>query len=208
MRLGSPRRPIPKLLPHRVLSMKANADVAPPRPWLLRAALAPLAVPQAQVHPRDAIIVLGAPVRNAAPLPTVVAARLAAAAVLWQAGAGTRVVVTGLREAETMAWHLVQAGVPESALLIEPAARTTAENASHCAALLAPYRARTTWIVSQAFHLRRACTLFAAAGLQPAGFVADAFAPRQSSLVKEWKWVVREYGAWVKYFAQRKIAAR
>jgi uncharacterized SAM-binding protein YcdF (DUF218 family) len=157
----------------------------------MRAVEAPLRV----VHPfevRDAIVVLGAPVRRDGGLSRVLRERVSAAAELFVAGGAPRVVVTGgttngapRSEAAAMAEALVAGGVPPAAIVVEDRSRTTAENATYTAELV---DARRVWLVTHAFHARRAAHLFRRAGFDPSVWPV-AGAPRL-------RWLAREYAAW------------
>jgi len=165
------------------------------RPLVIREPLAPL----------DAIVVLGAPLGPSGELTPVVSERVAAAAALYHAGAGRLVVATGggtgpRPEAAAMAEGLRARGVPD--VIVEPAARSTAENARFVAALLAPLGARSLWLVTQPFHGRRAARLFRAAGLDPhVWHIADSLQYRDRR--RALRWLVREYGSWLKHLAGR-----
>jgi len=164
------------------------------RPLVLREPLRPL----------DAIAVLGAPLGPGGAMTAVLDERVAAAAALWRAGAGRVVVATGggtgpRPEAAAMAEALRARGVPD--VLVEPAARTTADNARLVAALLAPLGARSVWLVTQPFHGRRAARLFRAAGLDAHVWHIDdsiEYRDRRRAL----RWLAREYAAWLKHLAR------
>jgi uncharacterized SAM-binding protein YcdF (DUF218 family) len=167
----------------------------------------PLAVPGAAFARRDAIVVLGAALWRGDRLSPVLAERVAAAAALWHAGGGRVVAATGgvtrtsvRAEAEVMADALAAAGVPD--VIVEREARTTAENATNVARLLAPLGVRSAWIVTQPFHARRAQRLFRAAGLDAhAWHIADSleYADRKRAV----RWLVREYAAWARLAIDR-----
>jgi uncharacterized SAM-binding protein YcdF (DUF218 family) len=167
---------------------------------------APLEVADAPA-PADAIVILGAPLRAGGALSEVVAERVAAGFGLWRGGAAPIACVTGgpsrkTTEADAMADALRALGVPPHALRVEREARTTAENASLTAALLARDGVRTVWLVSQPFHLRRARRLFRHAGLEVRAFrIPDGLQDRapERALV----WIVREYGAWARALLRR-----
>ena len=57
------------------------------------------------------------------------------------------------------------AGVPDSALMIEPRSRTTLENATETAKLLTAGRQSTIVLVTDGYHALRARLLFRMAGL-------------------------------------------
>ena len=74
----------------------------------------------------------------------------------------------------------VAAGVPESALLIEPLSRNTLENASHVATLLGTRAVTRVVLVTDSYHALRARLLFRLAGLTVCGarcIAAAAAAP-------------------------------
>lgn len=90
-----------------------------------------------------AIVVLGAPLDERGQLTEVGRERARAAAALWHLGGAERVLPTGgvtrgqaRSEAAALAEELGALGVPGAAILLEEQARTTAENARCCAALL------------------------------------------------------------------------
>lgn len=181
--------------------------------WLARALQAPLDVDPVgrEGDPdwrRDAIVVLGAPLRSDGTPTRVLAERIAAAVALWHAGAGALVVACGgvtrgeaRAEAHAIAEGLRAGGVPETAVLVEARSRTTAENAREAAALLGPRGARTVWVVTQPFHARRAVRYFARAGLVPrAWHIADSIQYREPR--RALRWLVREYAAWLALLVQ------
>lgn len=163
---------------------------------------APLAPTGSPAEPRDAIVVLGAPLTPAGELTEVLAERVAAAVALYRAGGAPRVVASGGRtgrapraEAAALAEALAAAGVAE--VVVEDRSRTTAENARYCAELLAPLGVRSVWIVTQPFHARRAERLFRRAGLDArAWHIIDSvqYRDRRRAL----RWLAREYVAWGK----------
>ena len=157
--------------------------------------------------PRDAIVVLGAPLGPGDEMTPIVAERVDAAVELWRRGGAPKIVVTGgvtrgaaRAEAEVMADALARAGVPRDAIVVEPAAQSTADNARLTAQLL---RARATvWIVTQPFHGRRAAYLFARAGLDPKIWhIADSLEYRDRR--RATRWLVREYIAWLRVLTRR-----
>ena len=168
-------------------------------------------MPTGEREPRDAIVVLGAPLGPGGRLTPILEERVAAAAALWRAGAGRHVVATGgvtqgapRAEATALAEGLAAAGVPD--VIVEPRALTTADNARFTAALLEPLGAGTVWLVTQPFHGRRAALLFRRAGLEPRVWhIADSLQYRDPRRAR--RWVVREVGAWG-MLALRTIAGR
>ena len=151
----------------------------------------------------DAIVVLGAPLRDDRLTP-VLEERVVAAAALYHAGGAPIVVATGgitnnatRAEADVIAEALRERGVPE--VVVERQSQTTAENA-RCVAALVP--ARRVWLVTQPFHGRRAARLFRAAGFEPHVWHIDdslEYRDRKRAL----RWVVREYAAWGRLLLRR-----
>lgn len=166
--------------------------------WLVTALERPLVVgdPMARA---DAIVVLGAPLRDDRSTP-VLAERIEAAAALWHAGGAPIVVASGgitggarVAEADVIAQGLRALGVTE--VVVERASRTTAENAQMTAELLRPRGAKTVWLVTQPFHGRRAARLFRTAGLSPRVWhIAESLEYRDRG--RALRWVLREYAAW------------
>ena len=106
--------------------------------------------------------------------------RVRAGAALWRRGLAPTLLVTGgpaphgQVEAHVMRDLAVQLGVAADAILLEPTARDTIDNAREsvrllCAATPAPCRPRVI-LVSSPYHLERATALFTCAGadVQPA----------------------------------------
>jgi len=93
-----------------------------------------------------------------------------------------------------MAVHARELGVAGERVVVEDRSKTTYENALRCAELLLPERRRVA-LVSQPFHLRRACFLFRKAGFEAVGHcAADSIHFRDP--FRGWRWTAREYGAW------------
>ncbi len=140
-------------------------------------------------------------------LTAVLEERVGAAAALWRAGGAPRVIASGgitgratRAEAEIMGEALRAHGVPDDALVVERASRTTIENARETAALLAGHE-RRVWLVTQPFHGRRAARVFRAEGLEPhVWHIADSLQYRDR--VRAVRWLVREYAAWAKELAR------
>ena len=150
--------------------------------------------------PRDAIVVLGAPLDGDGRITPVLHERVAAAAALWRAGGGRVVVATGgvthgapRAEADAIAEALGELGVP--GVVIERASRTTRENARLARPLLADRGVRSLWLVTQPFHGRRSARLFRDAGFDAhVWHIADSLQYRDRR--RAVKWLVREYAAW------------
>jgi uncharacterized SAM-binding protein YcdF (DUF218 family) len=143
---------------------------------------------------RDAIVVLGAPVRADGRASRALAERIAAAAALWHAGGARTIVATGgvtrrapRSEADAIADGLRAAGVPADAIVVEARALSTIENARFTAELLGSC---AVWLVTQPFHGRRAARAFRAAGLDARVWHVDG-PPRPRA-------IAREYAAWAR----------
>ncbi|MEO6772374.1 MAG: YdcF family protein [Kofleriaceae bacterium] len=159
---------------------------------------------------RDAIVVLGATLGPRDALTPVLAERVAAAALLFAAGAAPCLIATGgvtgrahRAEADVIADALVAAGVPREVIVVEDRAQTTHDNARLTAALVAAHdRAARVWLVTQPFHARRAEYLFRAAGLDArAWHIADSLEYRDHR--RATCWYLREYASWLKVLSRR-----
>ncbi|MGI4763156.1 MAG: YdcF family protein [Janthinobacterium lividum] len=148
------------------------------------------AVPLSAVAPADAAVLLtGITEADRRPHDRVYlnegADRFTNALWLYRAGKVRRIIISGglasLRaqpgvapEAEQLATLLKLAGVPASAILVEPRSQNTRENALCTKALLQQHPdIKSLVLVTSAFHERRALACFAKVGLHPAPFPAD-----------------------------------
>jgi uncharacterized SAM-binding protein YcdF (DUF218 family) len=112
--------------------------------------------------PSDAIVVLGAAQYRGRPSP-VLRARLDHAVGLFASGVAPRLVLTGgiaegdtASEAAVSRAYVLQAGVPDSAILTENEGRTTDQSLERVARLLRARRLSRVVLVSDPFHLARA----------------------------------------------------
>jgi uncharacterized SAM-binding protein YcdF (DUF218 family) len=152
--------------------------------------------------PRDAIVVLGAPLGPGGALSLLTRERAAAAAALWHAGGGRLVIATGgvtrgapRAEADAIAEALAALGVPD--VVVERASRTTRDNARLTRPLLEAHGARSLWLVTQPFHGRRSARLFRRAGFDAhVWHIADSIQYRDRR--RAMRWLVREYAAWLR----------
>jgi len=148
----------------------------------------------------DAIVVLGAPLAPGDRLTAVLDERVRAAAELWRTGGAPIVVATGgvtagarRAEADVIAEALRDHGVPDDAIVVEAASRSTIENARFTVDQIG--RDHAVWLVTQPFHGRRAARAFRAAGLVPhVWHIADSLQYRHRG--RAVRWLVREYVAW------------
>lgn len=114
-----------------------------------------------QARPVDAIVVLGTTQYNGTPSRTL-QARLDKALELYQGGLAQTVIVTGgglpedvYTEAESGQMYLVEAGVPEEAIVLENEGRDSWQSMNGVAGILAARDLDSILIVSDGFHLLR-----------------------------------------------------
>jgi uncharacterized SAM-binding protein YcdF (DUF218 family) len=151
-------------------------------------------------RPADAIVCLGAGmVDDTSLLPDNASTRRATTcAALQVAGSAPVIVFTGAGNpvrsaAEAMAEVALAAGVPEGAILVEPDAHSTIQNAANALALL-PERTERIVIVSDAFHLPRSRVIFRLMGAREVATVAAGEPPEGAAVEGRstlW-WVLRE----------------
>lgn len=165
-------------------------------------------------HTSYAVVVLGARLRpDGGPTP-LLRRRVATGAALWQSMAahgsvGPLIVSggatggSGQTEAAVMAALAHEAGVPPSATLTEPQARTTRDNARFALALLRPVAGGVppggVVVVSDGWHLPRALMLFRRAGRRaglPELVVRGLAVPTDARRLSWWLAAVREIPAY------------
>lgn len=121
----------------------------------------------------DAIIVLGGE-----PI-----ARPQRAANLFKAGVAPLVFITGVGDAMQNKHVLIDAGVPDSAIVVESQATTTYNNALLLKPLLDRAHIRSALIVTSPFHTRRALTTFCKVIPEVNFGITDASIPWWGTLV-------------------------
>lgn len=126
-----------------------------------------------QLHPADAILVLGAAQYNGRPSP-VFRARLDHALRLYRRGMAPVLVLTGgvgkgdtLSEGEVARRYAAAHGVPDSAMLVDRRSETSAESVGAAARLMRERGLRSALLVSDPFHMLRLEVLARRAGLRP-----------------------------------------
>ncbi len=124
-------------------------------------------------QPADAIVVLGAAQYVGRPSP-VLRARLDHALELWQRGLAPRLVLTGgtgvgdtTSEAAVGRRYVTRHGVPDSAILMEDAGRTTSQSLVAVAAMMQERQVSRVILVSDPFHMLRLRVLSHRLGLTP-----------------------------------------
>jgi uncharacterized SAM-binding protein YcdF (DUF218 family) len=126
-----------------------------------------------QSQPADVIVVLGAGLRrNNEPAPALIR-RSQHAADLYARGIAPVIICTGgvaagrtRSEADGCRAILEAAGVPRQAIWLENRSRSTEENAVYTESIMRTHGWERAVVVSDNYHLLRACWLFSNAGLE------------------------------------------
>ena len=143
--------------------------------------------------------------------------RLLHAQALYRAGKAPMIVVSGgsrsweAPEAVLMAEILQQMGVPETSILQERVSRNTRENAQYTRDLLEKNGVKKVLLVTSAFHMRRAETMFRLAGVSVIPAATDYQVVNAPAVVPKWlptvddlqrtTYAIREYVAFWVYWA-------
>ena len=122
----------------------------------------------------DVIIVLGAALTPDGELGPALAERVHFGVVAWREGEAPRLIMTGVHEAYKMKARAVALGVPAEAILVEPTARTTRENALRSAVLMRQHGLTKALLVTQGYHRPRAVAAFRRAGVEAAALKFDS----------------------------------
>ncbi len=135
----------------------------------------------------DAIIVMGSPAdSDGNPTPKQLA-RVTEAVHEYERGVAPRLILTGgavrnqFVEARVMARTAQAQGIPESAILVEPEARTTIQNACYAVRIMKAHGWRSAEVVSSASHLPRAAIVFSGLPLQWRTHAAPPLEPRTAA---------------------------
>jgi uncharacterized SAM-binding protein YcdF (DUF218 family) len=137
------------------------------------------------VGTHDVIVVLGAPLDGDGRPGVALEARLRAGVAAFHDGRAAWLLVTGAGEAGPMCARAVELGVPRAAILVEPTARSTRENALASAVIMRRERMERALVVTQPFHLRRSVRAFRRAGVIADGLAAGGAPVRPSQLARE-----------------------
>jgi len=133
----------------------------------------------------DVLIVLGAALApDGSPGPAL-AFRLETAAAAHQRGDAPFILLTGAGETGAMLDRLRALGIPPAALLVEPTARDTRQNALAAAAMLRARGLRRALIVTQPFHMRRALACFRRVGVECQPLASESPAISMSLALRE-----------------------
>jgi uncharacterized SAM-binding protein YcdF (DUF218 family) len=129
------------------------------------------------------IVVLGAKVLPDGRPSGAMERRMQVALALYRAGVAPVLLLSGggqpIPEAEVMRRMALAAGVPESALMLEPMSRNTLENATQAALLLAARPDTAIVLVTDRYHAFRARMLFRLVGLTVRAVHVAAVPPRR-----------------------------
>ena len=106
------------------------------------------------------------------------ARRVAGAVQLYELGYASRIIISGLNEADAGHRMATDAGVPSHDVQVERRATNTAENMSYSARLLSN---PNIWLVSCRWHLPRALHLARHAGLSPSPYPVEEATSRRVS---------------------------
>lgn len=139
----------------------------------------------------DAIIVMGAAQYRGRPSPAL-RARLDHALTLWRRGLAPRIVLTGgigegdsVSEAAVSRAYVVSLGVPDTAILLENAGRTSSQSLRGAIELLHARRLTTAMVVSDPFHMLRLEILGRRYGIDP--YTSPALpTPAARRLLRQW----------------------
>ncbi len=165
--------------------------------WVSAFLLVLLAGAWPQLRAADAILVMGAAQYNGRPSP-VLKARLDHALDLYRRGYAPRLIVTGgvgqgdtLSEGEVSRRYAVDAGVPDSVILVERQGVTSAESMGYAAALMRANDLHSALIVSDSYHMMRLDVLARRAGIRPWRAPTPG-APIDRTRGTRWQYVLRE----------------
>lgn len=134
----------------------------------------------------DVLIVLGAMLAaDGTPAPAL-AERVEAGVRAFLDGAAPWLLMTGACEAKVMRDRAVALGVDARAILLEPTARTTRENALRSGELMRQHGLRRALIVTQPYHRRRAVACFRRVGVEAEALAFESRRPlRPRQLARE-----------------------
>ena len=143
----------------------------------------------------DAIIVLGDPAdRDGNPTPTELA-RVTEAVHEYERGAAPRVIFTGgavgnrFVEAQVMAHAAEAQGIPQSAVLVEPQARDTIQNACYSIRLMNQHGWRSAEVVSNSWHLKRSALIFSRTPIEWSMHAAPSLEPESGIQDAGWEFI-------------------
>lgn len=134
----------------------------------------------------DAIIVLGSPAdADGNPTPAMLA-RVTEAVQEYQRGAAPRLILSGTAahnqfvEARVMARAAHAQGIPDSAIVLEPEARDTIQNACYSVRIMKARGWHSAEVISEAYHLHRAGLIFSRLPVEWRMHAAPALQPESA----------------------------
>ena len=159
-----------------------------------------------RTEPSDCIIVLGAHVWEDGRLSNALTYRCEAALEAWKKGIAPTIIVCGAQgrgepstEAEAMRGWMLEHGVPEDRVILEPESVNTLQNLSNARDIMASRGYRTAAVCTNNYHLRRALWLARDVGIEATGIAA----PSTKDPVSFVRGRVRETCSWILYFLRR-----
>lgn len=150
-----------------------------------------------QAAPADAIIVLGAAAYDAKPSP-VFEERIRHGLDLYQRGYAPVLIFTGgfggtrarFAESQVARRYALRHGVPEQAILIETASRTTQQNLVQARTLMREHHMRRVIVVSDPLHMARALRLSRRLGID--ALASSTPSTRFRSFHTSWRFLLQE----------------
>ncbi|MGP8252949.1 MAG: YdcF family protein [Terracidiphilus sp.] len=135
----------------------------------------------------DAILVLGTPAdSDGNPTPPELA-RVTEAVHEYERGVAPRLIFTGgavanrFVEAQVMAHAAEAQGIPEPAVLVEPQARDTIQNACYSVRIMNAHGWRSAEVISNAWHLKRSALIFGHTSIQWSMHAAPSLEPESGT---------------------------
>ncbi len=161
-----------------------------------RVLAAPLTARRGLSSVPHAVVILGAKTSAGQRPSRVLEERIVAGVELYCRGSADLVCITGTpSESEVMVGRARELGVPDSAIVIDSAAKNTYDNAANIAVMLRELGRQTVWVATQPFHSRRACFWFRHFGMRPLSVdLGGSLQYREPR--KALAWIAREYVSW------------
>ncbi len=179
--------------------------------WIISAAAVLVWSSRDEARPAQAIVVLGAAQYAGKPSP-VLRARLDHALELWKRHLASLLILTGgtgagdtTSEAAVGRTYARKRGVPDSAILVENAGRTTSESMRAVAGMLEARGLQTALLVSDPFHMLRLRILARRFGFTPYTSPTRT-SPISPNREARWKYIFSEsLKAPLAFFFERKL---
>ncbi|TDE08088.1 SanA/YdcF family protein [Jiangella asiatica] len=168
------------MTPRRWVALAAAAAVvvlAAPTAWAYAASAGRILADPADAPPTDVTMVMGAGIRSDGRPSRLLAGRLEVAAALYHLGRTRTLLVSGGTgpgghdEPAAMRQYLVEAGVPEEAIIEDPLG---VDSWASCRRARDEFELDRVLVVSQRFHLPRTVALCRSLGLDAVGVAHDS----------------------------------